>query len=704
VDNEAVDSIRAELTGMSGAARTRPLLRLGQAFTDRYWRTGPGLAAALPDLNEAIKAFEEACGYFDRRDTFRGIAAAQLGWLLGARHLAHGGSEHDRENGILLLEEALTFSSLPPTLRTMARLVLGQLYLSRLARGMQSTDLIMAAMRSGSAPPAAAEADRAVDCFRQVLADEPTSPDLTNMAQSMLTGAEALQTMLGGLGQGLGGFDFGRMRQAMAAMERLQQQAAGGGVAPGANLPPMPSFFDAEKMAAADPLDRPVTVIEGQEPVAPSVPRPRREDPVPVELAPLRLTLRNKVTNGADLYASVAVRLRPDAPEPGIDTVDELVALATSIVHEAGKAATAEDHFILAVALYLRSRIDDGGGWVDDDAVDDVQNAAESLLTAAGTLLAEHSDAVPVLVALAKRLDERRPAGRVLDGLADRFADVAEALRVSGVEALVYPQPDGLLVVDGATGRLTFADSGGSLPRRVLVVGDEQLPDDDAMVSYVTSAAQVVDLAQRTPRSVTEAPVFVANPRGDRESATIDAMLLRRTYYPRSVGLGRTVENVDGAGTPDEVLAHLGASMLHLGCGISATGALELAGAAELDPTAIARWTGKDPVLGGLAVLPPMPERFVALADALLAAGFTGVVGWVRPVPEPVAALMLFVLHAKLVDEGRPAAAAVLAVRQWMRDPVRKGLSYLPVGYTATAAGTDLTDRAYWTALVHRGI
>jgi hypothetical protein len=161
---------------------------------------------------------------------------------------------------------------------------------------------------------------------------------------------------------------------------------------------------------------------------------------------------------------------------------------------------------------------------------------------------------------------------------------------------------------------------------------------------------------------------------------------------------------VDGSGTPDEVLARLSASMLHLGCGVSAAGALELAGSAELGPKEIAASPGTDRTAGGVAILPPVRDGFPTLADAFLAAGFVGVVGWLRPVPDPVAALMLFVLHAQLVDQRLDPAAAVRAVRQWMRDPARKPLSSLPVAYAATASATDLTDMAYWSALVHRGV
>lgn len=93
----------------------------------------------------------------------------------------------------------------------------------------------------------------------------------------------------------------------------------------------------------------------------------------------------------------------------------------------------------------------------------------------------------------------------------------------------------------------------------------------------------------------------------------------------------------------------------------------------------------------------------MSFADGLLAAGLTGVVGWLWPVVESVAVLMRFVLHAQLVDEGLHPADAVRAVHRWMLDPDRTEPSYLPAGYAAAVEGMDLTDPTYWAALCHRG-
>ena len=64
---------------------------------------------------------------------------------------------------------------------------------------------------------------------------------------------------------------------------------------------------------------------------------------------------------------------------------------------------------------------------------------------------------------------------------------------------------------------------------------------------------------------------------------------------------------------------------------------------------------------------------------------------------------MLFILHARLVDEGLSPARAVAAVHRWMLDPGREPPPHLPGGYTAALPGTDLTDPGRWAALCHRG-
>jgi hypothetical protein len=329
--------------------------------------------------------------------------------------------------------------------------------------------------------------------------------------------------------------------------------------------------------------------------------------------------------------------------------------------------------------------------------------AGESLLASGGALPGEPAGVVSVTLTLAGLLDRRYPAGRVLESLAERFAPVAKALREIGCAALAYPRPGGMTLLNAATGRFGSVEHGSRLPHRIMVAGNRSLPPGDVVVSYVASAAQVLELAGRAAAPLTDAAVFIADPRGDHEAPAADLTALRRAFYSGSVVLGRTGEKTDGSGTPTEVLARLDASLLYLGCGVTAAGALELAGPAELDAATIAAGVRADRGRGGLAVLPPVAAGFVTLADALLAAGFTGVVGWARPVPWRVAAPALFALHSKLLDDGLDPATAVRQVRRWMRDPGRRPVPGLPADHAETLAGGELIDPAHWTALVLRG-
>jgi hypothetical protein len=339
--------------------------------------------------------------------------------------------------------------------------------------------------------------------------------------------------------------------------------------------------------------------------------------------------------------------------------------------------------------LHLRDRRDAGGWGEGDQGAADADVAVPSLLAAADTMLADDPDGIPALLFLATFMPDD-----TMDMVAARLAGLSAVLRTVGSKALVFPDPADALRWNSVTDRFEPVGADG-MPDAVVVVGQDPptAGEDDLIVSYVASLAQLVDLSGRPVRPVTERPVFLSNPRGDREWASVEAMLVRRTSYPCSRGLGQLIENADGRGTPEEVRAAvLDASLLHVGCGISASGALELADGTELSFTEIVG------VQGGLAVLPP--GHFLPLADDLLAAGFTGVIGWRRPVSEVTAALAMFVLHIELADRGRPPAEAVQEVRRWFRQPDRAMLPRLLAG---RADQLDHLDKAEWMSLVLRG-
>lgn len=217
----------------------------------------------------------------------------------------------------------------------------------------------------------------------------------------------------------------------------------------------------------------------------------------------------------------------------------------------------------------------------------------------------------------------------------------------------------------------------------------------------------------RQLRPVTDDVVFLADPAGGRDAAAVEAMLLRRMFYPRSAGLGNTVERIDGPGTAADLLARLagpagpGASLLHLGCAVRsasppalglADGWLDLRRVAE---QATARPAGAP---GGLVILPAdAADGSATVAEALLDAGFAAVVDWLWPVEPAVAALMVYRLHAFLADAGLDPADAVRALHTWMRDPDRDPLPGAPSSLAAALIRADLADERQWAAVRLRG-
>jgi hypothetical protein len=632
-----------------------------------------------------LQALDEAYGYFQPDDPSRSQTAAALGFLLGTKHGAHGGSDQERDRGIRLIEESLEFAGLPPVLGDMGRVMLGQLYLGRALVGFQSHDFVMSLMRGGAPTAVAAELARSVGHLRTALATTRL-PDVARSARGLLSITEALETMLGGFG-GQSGFDLGALATAVGSLQDLQRTGLGVSL-PGMEFPGMgsvPGEF-AQRLADLGPLEWPVAMAGGPEPVEDQMP-PVRPAPLDVDVDAMRRELRKMLPGDGEADEAVIPLLRSEGPPEGID---DIVSLAASIV-SSGDGVTGTDHLVLAAALHLRSRRDEGG-WAesDDDTVGgDAEAAVASLLTAAETLPAEDLGSVPVLVFLASLLSEE-----ALADLAGRLTDVTAVVRTVGADAVVFPEPAAALRLNARTGRIESATAAvGGESAGIVVVGDEPLElADDPVVSHVASLSQLRDLSRREVRPVTQDPVFLVNPRGDRESAAVEAMSVRRSFYPHSTGLGVLIEDTDGTGTVDEVRGRLDASLLHLSCGVTAGGALELAGSAELD------LAGVTVPRGGVVVLPP--GCYQPLADILLEVGFTGVIGWAHPIPEETAALMLFVLHRELVDHGRPPAEAVREVRRWLRDPECGSMPSLLAGY---ARHLDEGRALARTAMVYRG-
>ena len=684
---DELDALRARLAGLTGPARTRPLIDLSRRLADRYWRTGPGTPAALPYLNETISTLHEAYGYFEPGDVNRAQIAVLQGWMTGTRYTAHGGPEQDLERGIDRLSEAMSFPQLPGQLKLIARVVLGQLLLSRVTRLLQGRDLVRLATTTGVPPEPSADLERAVGYFREVPESPACPAELAAVARSLLAMAEALRTLLTSLGHGAGPAALSGIQQAMAAVQAAQQQLAGGVQQVG--MPAMTNLFHLDP--AADPLDRPVVVVPGAEPAASTAPRPRREPAPVVPAAELRAAFRDALPGGGSPFGTLAGLLRDGVPAPADETVDDLVALASALLDAPGAGGT--DHLLLAAVLFLRGG-SGGGGWAGDDGGDDRRAAARSLLTASDTLPGQRADAVGLALRLATLLDEKHPSGELRTALAGRFATVVEALRRCGAETLGYPLPGGeILLLVTASGRFEVAGPDVRLPSRILIAGDRIVPGD-RLVSYVRTGAQIVELATRPGRTLTSHPVIVADPRGDRPQATAAAEVLRAALYPTAAR----------PTTVATVREHRRASMLHLDCGVTAGGDLELADGSRLGPRQLAAPDPRTGRSGGLAVLPPIVDGAAPLTNALLATHYSAVIGWRSPLPGHLTAAVTYVLHQHLTGPDHNAASAVRAVPRWMADPHRKPPAGLPGAYEPAARSTELADPAYANALMLFGL
>ena len=437
MSNEVIVRLRADLAQLKGTARLVGLVRLGQALMAEYTRVGPGLPAAKPHLDASIAALDEAYGYLEADDAVRGQVAAMLGFQLAARYSAHGGADRDCETGVHVLEDALSFANLPTTQRAMAQLSLGQLYLARVSAYMQTTGLGIQARSGGTASVhALADADRAAACFHAIIDGEAVSDEFTTFARTLLDMAEAVRAMLGALSGDLGGFDINRLTSAFTVLQKLQDQMRRGGPA-GYRLPATGFFtMGANALASLDPLDRPVAVVQGRQGAGESTATVRRPaPPVQPDTDELRRSLYALLPSahsgdGDAVWLSAAELLLPGTPTPDAATVDEMVALAAMIVEQPSgldRARTAVDTYVLAVALVLRDRVEEGSDGADRRA------AAEELLSAATTIPLAHQAAIVILRSLGALLSETQPLDGVVGAIAGKYADRLDSAIAAGI-------------------------------------------------------------------------------------------------------------------------------------------------------------------------------------------------------------------------------------------------------------------------------
>ncbi|MBU2668238.1 hypothetical protein KOI35_32475 [Actinoplanes bogorensis] len=347
--DETLQALRAEVQHHRGPARTGPLLRLGQALAEAYWRAGPGQRAARPYLDEDIRVLEEAYGYFDPADAWRGQVAALLGQLYAMRHVGHLSAKEDRDRGIELLNEGLAFAQLPPALHLPARMMLGQLHLRR----------VMA--RPLGNPGAPADLDRAEQCFRDALAGPSLGAQAEAVVRTMLEMVGVLRAVVS---------DRGNLRpsgiaEAFRRLRDLQKQAG-----PGIMLTP----WSGDLLARTPPADRPVAVIDV--PSARGSFRPSAKQAAGPDVAALRRALRTLLPHPDDPIASARELLHDRVTR---SRTDDLVALTAGIA--AAEPDDGANHLLLAVALRHRAR-GGSGGWPEDDftAAADALNRATTRL------------------------------------------------------------------------------------------------------------------------------------------------------------------------------------------------------------------------------------------------------------------------------------------------------------------------------------
>lgn len=428
-----IDRLRAELAGLTGAARGAPLARLGQALLQRSLHVGIVTESALPDLNAAVTALEEALDHARQGDPLRVNVLFLLGFALSTR-TNHLNDDRDRDVAIGHLTEALSADRLPPATEAGARVVLGMQYTTRAMAPLASPQSMMSLVAKANAERTAhlADLDRADECFHAVLAGEFVSDDIREMTRTALDMTEAARAMLG---VGAGGFDFQKLIDAMGALQRIQERVArqsGPGRGPFGNGD-LFSFAGLGRLLTMDPLDYPVAVVEGTaEEVAPeAAPKPAPVEPEQPEPVDLRGSLRERLSldPAVPVWEAAARLLLPDADVPPVAVVDDAVAMASTVVDEetdgtAEPADAAVDWFLLAVALHLRDRVAGDVG--------DRRAGADALLTAARTVPADHPAAVVVLRSLGAFLDPDHPLGGVLDAVAAGFAGRFDAVLAAG--------------------------------------------------------------------------------------------------------------------------------------------------------------------------------------------------------------------------------------------------------------------------------
>jgi hypothetical protein len=254
--------------------------------------------------------------------------------------------------------------------------------------------------------------------------------------------------------------------------------------------------------------------------------------------------------------------------------------------------------------------------------------------------------------------------------------------------------------------------------------GQPRYAVQDAVFSYAATAAQFARAASRPARSLTTAPVLVANPTGDLKLAESEVSELRRRFYPTADYLGQPTELATGPATSAAVLSRLPggsrplASLLHCGCHATVATPLTesrlLLGGGESLRIAdiLTQAQAQDPAESGfLGVLSACMtdlankdhDEALTLASALLAAGASGVIGARWPVRDDATAAFMTMLHHFLANGYPRPADALRAAQLWMLDPARASLDDLPEPLADVSRVRRLKYPYNWAAFTCQG-
>jgi CHAT domain-containing protein len=532
-----IAQLQDQLSRLHGPVRVQVLMRLGQEFADRYWRTGPGTPAALGQLSAAIEATQEAYHLMAADDPFRPQAGALLGYWLHARYGAHGSPEADRNTAMAVLSEALEYPELPPVLVTIARIALGQLHLSRAIEAMTPAAL-RGGFLGGTSTDSLIDAEQASRYFREILDGPPISPEINTIAQTMLDLTEAMQLLLSG---DLARFDVGKLMQAMAALQQVQQNGLSFGI-PSMGLPtPIPLGLD---LAAVKPIDRPGVNLQGDAGQPPAIPprRPAAASPTPIDPDSPRRAARNRLAAlvgdpEKPVWEQARLLLAAEPERAAAGDLDAYVGAAANAVDAEPGSDPVEaglDRLLSAVGLCLRERRD-GSGWAEDLNGAGYRTAAELLLAAGNRIPAGHPAAAVVVESVGGLLDQKRPLSGAVTEIAGPLGEYAS--EVPAGTAIVTALGDLCRAIAALT-------TGAEIDPAPLATAVVAVPADHAWYGVLTTAVEQVQLAAAVrsgaPIAVETdpdglAPMLDALLRDDTEALRVAVDASRRTARPPRV-------------------------------------------------------------------------------------------------------------------------------------------------------------------------